>query len=172
MKKKNIVDYEDRYALFDAINHAHFSGRLTRPEISIEMMDTDRYGCAVGRYKPCDDSSPAVIIIPSNVERVDNICRSTGWTRKEAYAQIMAHEMLHHYCAIHGIRDWDCVPGCHTLDFAVAALSVGLIDPNWITACCTETRGMITLRDDIFWPDPCNDCVYPPDIDYDIFADL
>lgn len=175
LPKVDILDYQNRYALYDAINEVHFGGALPRPEISIEMMD-ERYEHAVGEYLLAREVSgisfPATIVIPRNPERLENNADFNYRTIVEEYASLMAHEMIHHYCAINGIRDYDDETGRHTLDFAITAKQFGLLDKTWQGAYLVETSDGWALSPsaEMLGADPCNLCIGVPDIDLSTYV--
>ena len=164
LPKIDILDFANRYALYDAINDAHFGGQLPRPEISLEHFD-DRHEGAAGRYTYPVGDLPATIRIPTNTERLAEHAKYYDDDYVAAYAYIMAHEMVHHYCALNGIKDHD--GNIHTVEFARAAQQLGLIDDDWILTYCSGDYDGLQIDRQYYPNSDYSLCIGLPDIDLD-----
>lgn len=153
------LSFEGVRAMIEAIDCAHFSGELSGLEARVENYSNP--------YMNNGDLGQFNIDLFFGFPYIRVYDNPALYGDVYMLARVIAHEMLHYYCYLHGIEDVQDRGGrqWHTEKFANVAMRFDLYDEDF-----ADTRDQNGNLSEYFCPFGFMECVKEPDIDYSAFS--
>lgn len=153
------LSFEGVRAMIEAIDCAHFSGELSGLEARVENYSNP--------YMNNGDLGQFNIDLFFSLPYIRVFDNPALYGDVYTLARVIAHEMLHYYCYLHGIEDVQFRTNgqWHNEKFASAARRFGLYDEDF-----AEVRDQNGNLSEYFFPFGFMECVKEPDIDYSAFS--